>query len=181
MKKNKNRLGYIVSGFSEKPCCYAFLFFVCYLSFFSSTVLAEGPAYLTKIETLLKSDKAPEGIVFEIINRNVLFLNWAMPEVAKQSERLRKKFPDLDIAVVSHGREMFALTAVKQSENLNLKTQVDSLVSQQIPVYVCGTYAERKGVSDAEFPENIRVAAEGPSQIKDYINLGYTHILLNMN
>jgi len=104
-----------------------------------------------------------------------------LPEVEKQSSRLRKKFPDLDIVVVSHGREMFALTAVKQSENLNLKTQVDSLVSQQIPVYVCGTYAERKGVSDAEFPENIRVAAEGTSQIKDYINLGYTHILLNMN
>ena len=119
-------------------------------------------------------------MVFEVINRDVLFLNWALPEVEKQSRRLHDKFPDLDIVVVSHGREMFALTSRNQSENPELKAQVDMLASQQIPVYVCGTYAERRGLSNDDFPENIRVAAEGPAQINDYIKLGYVHIVINM-
>ncbi|MDH5736006.1 MAG: DsrE family protein, partial [Gammaproteobacteria bacterium] len=146
----------------------------------SFVAMAEKGTYLTKIDMLLQTDDAPEGVVFEVINRDVLFLNWALPEIEKQSQRLRKKFPDLDIVVVSHGREMFALTSKNQSENPELKTQLDSLVSQQVPVYVCGTYAERRGIENSEFPENVKVAAEGPAQINDYIKLGYMHILMKL-
>lgn len=148
------------------------------LMLMSSQLMAEIPDYQKKISAILDSETQPEGVVFEIINRDVLFLNWALPEVEKQSERLRQKFPDLEIVVVSHGREMFSLTRSKQMENPGLKSRLDQLVSQKIPVYVCGTYAERQGVDDSEFPENIRVAAEGPAQINDYINLGYIHVLL---
>lgn len=156
------------------------LMVIAYALSLSAFAQADQGRYLDKIETLLQSKDAPEGVVFEVINRDVLFLNWALPEVEKQTQRLRKKFPELDIVVVSHGREMFSLTSKNQSDNPDLKMQVDLLVSQQVPVYVCGTYAERKGVSNSEFPENIKVAAEGPAQINDYIKLGYTHILINM-
>ena len=153
----------------------------CYGLFFSSLVFADQGAYLANIDSLLKSDQAPEGVVFEVVNRDYSFLDWALPEVKKQSARLRKKFPDVDIVIVSHGREMFALTEKQQSNNPDLKAHVDFLATQQIPVYVCGTYAEWQGVSDSDFPENIRVAAAGPVQINDYIKLGYVHIILNMN
>ena len=146
--------------------------FICCGMLFSSLVSADRGAYLAKIDALLKLSQAPEGIVFEVINRDYSFLDWALPEVEKQSARLRKKFPELDIVIVSHGREMFALTEKQQSNNPDLKAHVDFLSRQQIPVYVCGTYAEWQGIADTDFPENIRVAAAGPVQINDYIKLG---------
>ena len=89
--------------------CLFSMFLTCSV-FFPAHSMADSPAYLKKIDSIINAGEPPEGVVFEIINRDVLFLNWALPEVEKQSVRLRNKFPDLDIVVVSHGREMFSLT-----------------------------------------------------------------------
>jgi len=132
--------------------------------------------YQSQLESLLSSNETPEGVVFEIIDRDKLFLNWALPEVEKQAKHLRQRFPDLDIVIVSHGQEMFALTRTNQSENPLLKSQLDILKSQDIQVHVCGTYAGWRGLDESAFPDNVDVAAEGPAQINDYIKLGYVHI-----
>lgn len=142
-------------------------------------VLAGGGDYGNKVKHILNMRNAPEGVVFEIINRDPLFLNWALPEVERISLSLRQKFPKLDIVVVSHGNEMFSLTAQSQSSNPDVKNMVNQLLSGDIPVYVCGTYAERRGLVDSDFPGNVKVAAEGPAQINDYIKLGYYHIKLD--
>ena len=140
-------------------------------------VLADNVAiYQSQLESLLSAKEAPEGVVFEIIDRDKLFLNWALPEVEKQAKRLRQRFPDLDIVIVSHGQEMFALTSANQSKNPQLKTQLDLLKSQDIQVHVCGTYAGWRGLDESAFPDNVDVSAEGPAQINDYIKLGYEHI-----
>ena len=47
-----------------------------------------------------------------------------------------------------------------------------------IPVYVCGTYAGWRGLSDEDFPDYVNVAAAGPAQINDFVALGYSRVLV---
>ncbi|MBD3669319.1 MAG: DsrE family protein [Gammaproteobacteria bacterium] len=131
------------------------------------------------VRSILQMQEAPEGVVFEIIaSRDGL--TWAIPRVKKFSEQLRQRFPDLSIAVVSHGSEQFALQKRYQDDYSNVHQQVKSLVADNdIPVHVCGTYAEWKGVTPEEFADYVDVAAEGPAQIRNYEELGFIRVVLD--
>jgi intracellular sulfur oxidation DsrE/DsrF family protein len=90
--------------------------------------------------------------------------------------QLRKKFPELPVAIVTHGKEQFALT----TKNADSKTHslVKDLVSDQIEVHVCGTHASWYNVMPEDFPDYVNVSATGPAQINDYEELGYELIVL---
>jgi hypothetical protein len=60
------------------------------------------------IDSLLAADEAPDGVVFEILESDTDDLAWAIEKTRQQSQALRRRFPDIAIAVVSHGTEMFA-------------------------------------------------------------------------
>lgn len=145
-----------------------------------ATVLA-GNNYLSKVQGLLDSSEAPDGVVFEIANKDKNYLGWAMPEAERLSKQLRAKFPELDIAIVTHGSEQFALTKKQLENNTHLKDQLKSLMDSDIQIHVCGTHAEWKKVDAEEFTELVDVAAEGPAQINDYIKLGYVKIKITKN
>jgi len=140
-----------------------------------------GSGQQSRVQLIIDSNKAPEGVVFEIVNRDKHYLDWALKEAEGLSQQLRKKYPQLDIAIVSHGSEQFALTRKQLGNNAPLNTVVKSLVESDIDIHVCGTYAEYKGVDASEFSELVNVAAEGPAQIKDYLKLGYIKIKLVKN
>jgi len=132
-----------------------------------------------QIEEILSLKEAPAGIVFEIVTGESNSLEWALPETQSHIKELRARFPKLDIAIVTHGNEQFAL---KSSNNKKYK-KVHSLTQQlvqtdHIPLHVCGTYAGWKGVSEEEFPDYVDVTAAGPATINDYISLGYILIKL---
>lgn len=130
-----------------------------------------------QIDTLLKQDTAPEGIVFEIASSDAGFLDIAIPRIQDYSARLREKFPELSIAVVTHGREQFALTRDKANSNSDVHKRVQSLVKDSgISVHVCETFANWNDVTAEAFPDYIDVSAAGPAQINDYRQLGYTVI-----
>ena len=74
--------------------------------FFCAAVVAKGVDPLTKI---LAAPSAPAGVVFDIEEWDADALDWAIPMVVQRVEQLRKRFPGLPIAVVSHGDEEFAL------------------------------------------------------------------------
>ncbi len=135
-------------------------------------------AYQSQIEQILQSSSTPEGVVFEIVHRDRQYLDWALPEVDRLSQQLRARFPTLEIAVVSHGSEQFALTRKHLKKNAHLDAALDKMQQANIEVHVCGTYAEYKGYESEAFSPKVNVAAEGPAQIKDYIALGYIHIRL---
>ena len=135
-------------------------------------------SYLASVQAIIDNGKTPEGVVFEIVNRDKQYLNWALPEAERLSSQLRNKFPSLDIAIVTHGSEQFALTKVQLAKNAALNDTVMSLNKSDVQVHVCGTHAERKGVAAEEFSELVDVTAEGPAQINDYIKLGYEKIRL---
>ena len=153
----------------------AFLFVL--LSQLSFLVLA-GISYQQQIQQIIEQAEPPEGVVFEIVSSNKRYLDWALAEAEKLSGQLHEKFPQLDITVVTHGSEQFALTKQNLSNNAPLNEVLKSLVSNEVQVHVCGTHAEWKQVTEEEFTELVDVAAEGPAKINDYIQLGYVRIRL---
>ncbi len=131
------------------------------------------------IQSILALDAAPPGVVFEIVSGNKDYLEDAIPKVSAASERLRARFEGISIAVVTHGREQFALTRDKADENQPLHDLVKTLSSdREIPVHVCGTHAGWFGMTPEAFPEYVDVAAAGPTQVQQYRELGYRLILV---
>jgi len=132
------------------------------------------------VEGILAQQHPPDGVVFEIIEGSKKDLNWAIPRIREDTKRLRAKFPDLPIAVVSHGREEFGLTREEAKKRPEVHQIVKDLSdNHDVPVHVCATHASWYEVSPEEFPDYIEVSESGPAQINDYIALGYVLVIVN--
>lgn len=153
-------------------------FAILMLSFLLNPVIAFA-SHDRQLDELLASKTEIDGVVFEVISRRSDYLNWAIIEIEKMSEQLRKRFPDIQLAVVSHSREQFALATGKREEFQGLHKKVQSLVvDKDIPVHVCGINAERKGLDAGDFPAYVDVSESGPIQIGIYKEMGYKVILI---
>ena len=128
-----------------------------------------------EIDQILSQETAPFGVVFEIIGQSDA-LQWAIPAVNNYVKQLRARFPDIGLAVVSHGSEQFGLMKSRQQENAEVHRTVQSLVAEDVPVHVCGTHAAWKGKSEKDFPDYVDVAPAGPTEIRNYEAMGYTLI-----
>ena len=76
--------------------------------FFTQTALAADTDKILSLKT------APTGIVFEIVTGAANSLEWALPKTQAYIKKLRTRFPQLDIAIVTHGNEQFALTSTNK-------------------------------------------------------------------
>lgn len=146
-------------------------FFALMLAMICSGVAAEQSS--SAVNRVLALPKAPPGVVFEIVSANESELEQAIPKVTRYLNQLRQRFPQLPIAVVTHGREMFALQSNKRGAAAQVHAGVESLSKNDIPVHVCETYAGMRGIGAEAFPSYVDVAPSGPSQIKSYLELGY--------
>ncbi|WP_455233925.1 DsrE family protein [Thiogranum longum] len=136
-------------------------------------------AFASSVDELLAAEQAPPGVVFEIVSGDSDLLGDLLPDVRKDIERLRKRFPDLPVVIVSHGEEQFALTNDRQQTETKLHSLAEELVTEQdVTLHVCETYAGWFGVAPGDFPEFVDVAAAGPAQINDYRALDYVVITL---
>jgi intracellular sulfur oxidation DsrE/DsrF family protein len=131
-----------------------------------------------EVAYLLARDKAPDGVVFELIGDEDDYLLNALEKVKTYKEQLKKKFPDLDIAVVSHGAEQFNLTKNNQNREKEAHSHVQELVDSDVPVHVCETHASWRGVTPEDFPDYITVSTTGPAQINQYEELGYILVVV---
>lgn len=132
-----------------------------------------------KIDWILKEKNPPFGVVFEIAESSESGLQWAIAEVKKYSDQLRKRFPDIGIAVVSHGSEEFGLMKSEAEDLKEVHATVKSLVQDDsIPVHVCGTHASWYGKSEKDFPDYVTVSPAGPTEIANYEDMGYEKIVL---
>ncbi len=126
------------------------------------------------VDQILARAEPPAGVVFEIVSRDAELLQTVIPAVRRHSARLRGRFPGLAIAVVSHGREQFALVTEGRAERERLHTQISAMSQREdIAVHVCGTHAGWRGVAAEDFPDYVDVAPSGPAQIAVYVELGY--------
>ena len=136
-------------------------------------------AYALSIEDLITQDQSPAGVVIEIVSGDRMLLNTLLPELHADIQRLRNKYPDLPIAIVTHGQEQFMLTKNNRSDAEQAHGIVEQLaVKDDIEVHVCGTYASWFGVSESDFPKYVDVVPAGPVQINNYEELGYELITL---
>ncbi len=104
-----------------------------------------------QINQILAEQNPPFGVVFEIVEGNGDALQWAIPAVNGYVKQLRERFPDIGLAVVSHGREQFGLMKSKRQQNPKVHKDVQSLVASDVPVHVCGTYASWQGKTAGDF------------------------------
>ncbi len=155
-----------------------------YIAVFLALFLAGAShaALKDKVDAVLVLPKPPSGIVFEVISGDADFLEQAIPAIREQSARLRRHFNDLPIAVVTHGGEQFALMAAKADDYASTHKQVKVMSLQEnIPVHVCGTHASWRNVVEEDFPEYVDVAPSGPAQIRNYMELGYLLIEVDLD
>jgi intracellular sulfur oxidation DsrE/DsrF family protein len=131
-----------------------------------------------EVSEFLQLKPVPDGIVFEIVEAGEDDLVELLPKVRKIIKNIRNEHPNIDFAVVSHGREEFALQSKYQGDYSDVHDNVLSLVAEDVPVYVCETHAGWYGVSAEDFPDYVKVAPTGPGQIALYEELGYHLIVI---
>ena len=131
-----------------------------------------------EVSDFLQLDPLPDGIVFEIVEAGEEALEELLPKVRSIIEKIRSKQPDIEFAVVSHGREEFALQTRYQDQYSEIHNSDLSLVKSDVPVFVCETHAGWYGVTAEDFPDYVNVAPTGPGQISLYEDLGYHLIVI---
>jgi len=131
------------------------------------------------LEDLLARKTSPPGVVFEIVDRDQKALELALPWVKQAAQRLKVRFPNVPMALVTHGQEMFALQTGKRASNPAIHSIAQSLSRDDgIQVHVCETYANRRGLATEDFPAYVDVAPEGPAQIRNYEALDYVRLVV---
>lgn len=131
------------------------------------------------VDALLAQAEPPHGVVFEIVEADEAALEELLPLVRGAIRKIRARFPETEFAVVSHGREEFALQTRYQGEHAEIHQQVQALVATDVPVHVCQTHAGWYGVSAEDFPDYVNVAPTGPGQVQLYQELGYELIVID--
>lgn len=125
------------------------------------------------VNNILTQKQAPFGVVFEVVEGDDDALEWAMPAINNFVKQLRKRFPDIGLAVVTHGSEQFGLMTSEQKEMPAVHKTVQSLVASDVPVHVCGTHASWYGKDAKDFPDYVDVSPAGPTEINNYEDMGY--------
>ena len=144
---------------------------------FSHAVLSENSSQ--RLDEILSLKQAPSGIIFEIVTGSEHSLKWALPKAKEYIKKLRTVYPNIEIAIVTHGNEQFALKKTNDKKYKKIHSLTQQLVQEEnIPLHVCATYAAMKNVGEEEFPDYVDVTAAGPATINDYIALGYLLIKL---
>lgn len=118
-------------------------------------------------------------MVFEVVEGSDDALKWAIPLINQYIQQLRHRFPELSVAVVSHGSEQFGLLKSEARNNQKVHKSVQSLVLNNVPVHVCATHASWRDKRAIDFPDYVDVTPSGPSKIHDYQFMGYILITID--
>ncbi len=142
-------------------------------------LLLSTQTFAADVATLLQEQQSPPGVVFEIVSDEEDLLKQLLPTLKKDIEKLRQRFPDIEIAIVSHGKEQFSLTRENSKKDKVTHSLIKGMVeTNDIDVHVCGTHASWYGVTPEDFPDYVDVSATGPAQINDYEEMGFEVIVL---
>lgn len=137
-----------------------------------------GCATSMTLDQVLNSEQQPPGVIIEIVTGDKEGLSWALPQAKSYIKKLRARFPSISIAIVTHGREQFALQKEKQRAQKKIHSLTKSLRKDDVQLHVCGTYAGWEGLSVEDFPDYVDVATTGPAQVNDYLALDYKLIII---
>ncbi len=130
------------------------------------------------VKRLIDANLEPDGVVFELVEYDKDAWDWAAPMVESLSRQLKNKYPNIDIAIVSHGNEQFQLTQQSQQENQYSISILNNLNKSGVDISVCGINSSWNNVAHSDYIDIIDVASSGPALVNDYLNLGYRRIKL---
>ncbi len=133
---------------------------------------------LPRVAELLAAGEAPDGVVFEIMQWEDRSWDWAVPLLDRHVGELRARFPGLDVALVSHGAELFELTRAAGLDQTAALRQLAELQRAGLTIHVCGEYARWKQLGSDDFLPFVDVAPSGSAQLADYIRLGFVPVRL---
>ena len=142
-------------------------------------LLVSSSVWAHDFDTILAMKEAPPGVVIEIVSDEHGLLSELLPGIREQIKRLRQRFPDLPVAIVTHGSEQFDLTTKNRKvESIAHKITEQLVTDEEVDVHVCGTHAGWYGVEPEDFPDYVDVSTTGPAQVNDYEAMGYELIVL---
>lgn len=130
------------------------------------------------VANLLSASTAPVGVVFDIVSSDPHYLDEALEQIKLWERKLQTRYPDIDIAIVSHGNEQLALTADKYEIEFKAHSLVEELLGEDIVVHVCGAHAATLGIAATDYPDYIDVTPNAPAKIAEYVDRGYVLIVL---
>ena len=131
-----------------------------------------------RLEQLLAAGQPPAGVVFEIVAWEDDTWDWAAPMLRDYADRLRARYPQLALALVSHGAELFDLARQSALQDEPGIRELERLNAEGIDIHVCGEYAKWKRLGPQDFLDFVDVAASGSALLADYIELGFERIRL---
>ncbi len=142
------------------------------ISLLSGQVAAGAPD--GEVDRVLALDKAPPGVVFEVVSGDPDRLNAVIPRVTSYAERLRARFPGLPVAVVTHGAEQFSLLSSETGSYGQLHAQVRALTGEKdVDLFVCGNHASWRNKTAADFPDYVDVAVAAVEKMSEYRERGF--------
>ena len=131
------------------------------------------------VNRLIQGNDEPVGVVFELVENDKSTWEWAAPMIQDLRMQLKAKYPEIEIAVVSHGREQFQLIKKRAKRQKQAISILEELVNQeQVNLHVCGTHSSWYDIPESSYIDIVDVAVSGPAKINDYINLGYQPVQL---
>ena len=132
-----------------------------------------------ELAAVLDRPEAPPGVVFEVVSGDERQLTKLTPLIKNYAERLRARFPGLEIALVTHGSEQFSLLSSNTEEYQTLHREIEALIKDdKVPVHVCGNHASWRNNTAADFPKYVDVAPSAGGQLRHYEDRGFILIVL---
>lgn len=140
---------------------------------------AESYPELGEVRDMVRM-KRPDGVAFLVMDHDIEAYSWVLPRLEHYLRIIRDKWPDMPIAVISHGDEIFSLLWDKEEKYKEFHDKIRTLVMEDgIAFQVCGAFAALSGVDASEFADFVDVVPSAPTQISDYRFMGYKVIHLD--
>lgn len=133
-----------------------------------------NPTLHPQIKTWIETNQPPVGVVLELLSREANFVEKRTPYIQHQVAALKQAFADLDVVIISHGRELDALS--NSFANQPYQQAFAQMHQQGVTVHVCEVVAGWGNKKADDFPAFIDVAPSGTAQLNDYKKLGYSVI-----
>ena len=150
----------------------------CLLFLFFSGIHASEKEAIAKLMAL---EKAPAGVAFEIVGGDSTSLEAALVRAQHYSMQVKQRFADTQFVILSHGLEQFSLLKKNEAENKQLHQRVQRLVKDDnIPVQVCGSFADMLKIDSRDFQSFVQVVDSGPLQLQTYQEQGYVVIEMDL-
>jgi hypothetical protein len=125
------------------------------------------------VNRMLLEDR-PEGFLFLVMEDDAEALQWVLPRILHYAGQFKAVWPDLPLAVLSHGEEMMGLLSEYAPLYPQMHDNLRRLIEEfDASFHVCGAYAAMSGVAASEFPDYVDVVPFGPAEIENYRLMEY--------